>query len=105
MDDPDATGGVTWDHWLVWNIDRGVSALGEGEIPHGAVEGATSFGSAGYGGPCPPKGSKQHRYFFKLYALDTMLSLQKGAHKDELLRAMEGHTLAYAETVGLYARK
>lgn len=98
VDDPDAPMG-TWVHWLVWNIEPTT-----GEIPAGAlacgVEGITSFGSTGYGGPCPPSGT--HRYFFKLYALDTFLELDKSAGKHELEQAMEGHILDRAELIGLY---
>lgn len=63
VDDPDATRGLTWDHWLIWNIAPRVASLGENEAPKGAIEGTNSFGDAGYGGPCPPKGSKPHRFF------------------------------------------
>lgn len=104
MDDPDATGGKTFTHWNIWNIPPETREIQEGKIPAGAVEGMTDFGKAGYGGPCPPKGNAPHRYFFKLYALDTSLSLSAGAPLFELIRAMEGHILDQAEFFALYGR-
>lgn len=99
MDDPDAPG-RTWDHWVAFDIPvvadiaEGVGSLGMG--------GENSWGSVGYGGPCPPGGS--HRYFFKLYALDTDLSLAEGTSKVEVVEAMEGHVLAEATLMGRYTR-
>lgn len=93
-DDPDAPG-RTWVHWVVFNILPDTDGSG--------VQGINDFGKIGYGGPCPPPG-KPHRYFFKLYALDTILPLKKGMTKDALLEAMEGHILAETELVGLYKR-
>ncbi|OGC81857.1 MAG: hypothetical protein A2788_01285 [Candidatus Abawacabacteria bacterium RIFCSPHIGHO2_01_FULL_46_8] len=101
MDDPDAPRG-TWVHWLVWNIDPSTTKLAENTVPAKAVEGMTSFGKPGYGGPCPPSGT--HRYFFKLYALDTTLDLHFSADKAALEAAMNGHVLTQAELIGLYAR-
>ncbi|RME48616.1 MAG: YbhB/YbcL family Raf kinase inhibitor-like protein [Caldilineae bacterium] len=102
MDDPDAPVGV-WDHWLLFNLPAGTRALPEKATPPaGSVDGKNSWGRTGYGGPCPPRGT--HRYFFKLYALDTSLNLPAGASKKDLLRAMEGHILAQAELMGTYAR-
>ncbi|MFC1678296.1 YbhB/YbcL family Raf kinase inhibitor-like protein [Patescibacteria group bacterium] len=101
MDDPDAPLG-TWLHWTMWNINPQTKKIAENTVPEGAVEGVTDFGSTGYGGPCPPSG--EHRYFFKLYALDTMLDLAQGAKLDELENAMEGHILDKAELIGLYKR-
>lgn len=100
MDDPDAPVGV-WDHWVVFNISPETRVIEEGTEPKG-VAGNNSWGRGGYGGPCPPSG--MHRYFFKLYALDTLLSLSAGASKIEVERAMEGHILARTELVGLYQR-
>ncbi|KKU93978.1 MAG: PEBP family protein [Candidatus Jorgensenbacteria bacterium GW2011_GWA1_48_13] len=105
MDDPDATGGVTWDHWLVWNINPQTNYIEEDNLPQGAIEGKTSFGKSSYGGPCPPRGSKQHRYMFKVYALNIMLGLMEGEGKTELTKAMEGHVLAEGTLIGLYQRK
>lgn len=101
-DDPDALAG-TWVHWTVWNIPPTTTAISENSVPQGAVEGVTSFRKPGYGGPCPPSGT--HRYFFKLYALDTTLSLGPSATKQDLEKAMEGHILAKAEFIGLYSRR
>ena len=101
MDDPDAPGG-TFDHWVVWNIAPGTSAMGEGEEPAG-VPGRTSFGRLSYGGPCPPSGT--HRYRFKLYALDTALDLRRGASKRDLEKAMQGHILEQALLEGNYSRR
>lgn len=100
-DDPDAPAG-TWVHWTVWNISSQTTEIAEDSVPQGSVEGVTSFGKPGYGGPCPPSGT--HRYFFKLYALDTTLDLDQSATKQDLEKAMEGHILAEASLIGLYSR-
>ncbi|MFO7929323.1 MAG: YbhB/YbcL family Raf kinase inhibitor-like protein [Candidatus Humimicrobiaceae bacterium] len=102
VDDPDAPGG-TWVHWIVWNIGPATTEIKENSAPEGAVEGMTDFGKPGYGGPCPPSGT--HRYFFKLYALDTTLKLDASATVEELENAMEDHLLDKAELIGLYERK
>jgi Raf kinase inhibitor-like YbhB/YbcL family protein len=103
MDDPDAPVG-TWDHWLLFNIPADTPDLPEqASPPSGSVDGKNSWGRMGYGGPCPPRGT--HRYFFKLYALDSTLDLQSGADKAKLLQAMERHILAQAELMGTYARQ
>lgn len=102
MDDPDAPAG-TWVHWIVWNIDPTTKEIAENSVPAGAIQGKTSFGSVGYGGPCPPSGT--HRYFFKLYALDATLSLSPSAIKPDLEKAMNGHILEKTELIGLYSRK
>jgi Raf kinase inhibitor-like YbhB/YbcL family protein len=101
VDDPDAPVG-TWVHWTVWNINPQTKEIPEGVEPEGAVEGLTDFGSPGYGGPCPPSG--KHRYFFKLYALDILLSLDSSAETKDIEEAMEGHILDKAELIGLYSR-
>ncbi len=105
-DDPDAPMG-TWDHWLLFNIPASVTELPEGvpaqaELPNGARHGKNSWGRKDYGGPCPPGGT--HRYFFKFYALDTLLDLKPGASKKELLKAMQGHILAQTELMGKFKR-
>jgi Raf kinase inhibitor-like YbhB/YbcL family protein len=105
-DDPDAPMG-TWDHWLLFNIPASVTELPEGipaqaELPNGARHGKNSWGRKDYGGPCPPGGT--HRYFFKFYALDTLLDLKPGASKKELLNAMQGHILAQTELMGKFKR-
>lgn len=107
MDDPDAPMG-TWVHWVIYNIPATARGLPEGvpkdaDLPDGSRQGRNSWRRIGYGGPCPPSGT--HRYFFKLYALDTVLTLASGATKDELLKAMEGHILAQAEFMGRYSRR
>lgn len=101
MDDPDAPNG-TWTHWILWNIDPDADKIVSGTAPVGSVEGMTSFGTSGYGGPCPPSGT--HRYFFKLYALDEKLDLDSKASVEELREAMEGKILAESELIGLYSR-
>lgn len=101
VDDPDAPSG-TWDHWLVWNIDPQTTLIEEDSVPEGAILGANSFGKQNYGGPCPP--SDTHRYFFTLYALDEVLSLDDSAGRAELEKAMKDHILDQAELVGLYQR-
>jgi Raf kinase inhibitor-like YbhB/YbcL family protein len=106
-DDPDAPAG-TWVHWLVWNLPPGTNSLEENvpadnELSGGGVQGTTSFGTVGYGGPAPPSGT--HRYYFKVYALDRVLALPSTATKKELERAMEGHILAKGQLMGKYARR
>lgn len=100
-DDPDAPIG-TWVHWTIWNIDPKTEEIAEASIPQGAVEGVTSFGKPGYGGPCPPSGT--HRYFFKLYALDITLNLDSSAKVSDIEQAVKDHVLDKAELVGLYGR-
>src|SRR3989344_7852516 len=99
VEDPDAPSGV-WVHWLLWNIEPDVEEIDEDEVPEGAIEGVTNFDERGYGGPCPPDGD--HRYFFKLFALDTKLELSPSGGKDQLENAMEHHIIAEAELVGRY---
>ena len=101
-DDPDAPAGI-WVHWVLWNIDPKTTEIGESSVPAGAHQGTTDFRMQRYGGPCPPSGT--HRYFFKLYALDTAIDPGKGATKAGLERAMKGHVIAQAELIGLYKRK
>jgi len=100
VDDPDAPAGL-WTHWLVWNIPASASVLAEGEVPHGAVEGKNSFGNARYDGPAPPSGT--HRYFFHISALDTSLSLDRGASREELEASMKGHVVGSAKFFGTYS--
>jgi Raf kinase inhibitor-like YbhB/YbcL family protein len=100
MDDPDAPGG-TWVHWVLYNLPMDLTGLREGMDDVGQ-DGANSWNSTGYGGPCPPSGT--HRYFFKLYALDVTLDLEPGADKAALLDAIEGHVVGQAELMGTYSR-
>jgi Raf kinase inhibitor-like YbhB/YbcL family protein len=102
MDDPDSPSGA-WLHWSVWNIDPKTAQIPENSVPAGAVQGPTSFGEAGYGGPCPHSGT--HRYFFRLYALDSELNLPAGTGRSDLERALSGHILAQAELMGTYRRQ
>ena len=105
-DDPDAPVG-TWDHWVLFNIPATATGLPE-NVPSkatfddGSVHDNNSWGRPGYGGPCPPGGT--HRYFFKLYALDTELNLKTGATKSQLVKAMEGHILDQVQLMGKYRR-
>jgi Raf kinase inhibitor-like YbhB/YbcL family protein len=99
-DDPDAPAG-TWDHWIVFNIAPTTSKIAKGAEPQGTA-GKNSWGKAGYGGPCPPSGT--HRYFFKLYALDTELDLPEGSAKADIEKAMQGHILEQAQLMGKYQR-
>jgi Raf kinase inhibitor-like YbhB/YbcL family protein len=101
VDDPDAPG-RTWTHWLLWNIDPKVSEIWEDNVPQNAVEGTSDFGNAKYGGPCPPSGS--HRYYFKVYALDSTLYLPSSTKKAALEKAMAGHILAEGKLMGTYSR-
>lgn len=102
VDDPDAPSG-TWTHWVLWNIAPESVAIPDDFVPEGAAEGITSFGQPGYGGPCPPDG--EHRYFFKLYALDTILDLSENADAQGLRSAMKNHILEESELMGRYQRQ
>jgi Raf kinase inhibitor-like YbhB/YbcL family protein len=101
VDDPDAPAGV-WVHWVIWNIDPSVTYIRENSVPEGAVEGVNDFRRRGYGGPCPPA---VHRYFFKLYALDTVLSLDPRATTASVEKAMQGHIIGQTLLIGIYGRK
>ncbi|UJS17345.1 MAG: YbhB/YbcL family Raf kinase inhibitor-like protein [Candidatus Jettenia sp.] len=106
-DDPDAPMG-TWVHWVLFNLPANIQGLPENR-PHqktfenGAKQGITDFKKIGYGGPCPPSGT--HRYYFKLYALDTEINLDAGITKQQLLKAMEGHIIAEGQLMGKYKRQ
>ncbi len=102
VDDPDAPVGM-WVHWVVWNIDPKTREIGENSVPAGAGQGKNDWRRNSYGGPCPPSGA--HRYFFKLYALDTTLNLGAGTTKADLEKAMRGHVLAQAQLIGIYKRR
>ena len=88
-----------WDHWIIFNIPPDTTEILEGESPAG-VNGMGTGGKTNYDGPCPP--DKEHRYFFKLYALDTILDLPEKSNKHEIENAMESHILAKTELIGLY---
>lgn len=111
VDDPDAPG-QTFTHWLCYNIPSGTTRVpgdvdvdkhfSEADPP--PEEGVNDFGNTEYGGPCPPPGDAPHRYFFRLYALDTTLDLGPGASREQLTDAMDGHILAETDLVGVYGR-
>jgi hypothetical protein len=111
VDDPDAPDPanprMTWVHWVLYNIPVTAASLPEGvlkkALPEGTLEGLNDWKKTGYGGPCPPIG--KHRYFHKLYALDVVLPDLGHPIKAKLEKAIEGHVLSKAETVGLYQRK
>lgn len=107
-DDPDAPRG-TWVHWVLFNLPADAIELQPAvprapELPSGARQGVNDSGEVGYSGPCPPHGHGQHRYFFRLYALDTMLNLSPGVSRSDLESAMAGHALADATVMGTYSR-
>lgn len=107
VDDPDAPAG-TWNHWLMWNMPASARGLPEGvpknaQFGDGARQGRNDFGKLGYNGPCPPPG-KPHRYYFRLYALDSALELQPGGGRKELDAAMSSHIVGRATLIGLYGR-
>ena len=100
VDDPDAPVGV-FDHWIVWNLHPSTNEIAEAQdLPH---EGENGFGSVGYKGPCPPRGTP-HRYFFKLYALDTQIDLENGSSKEQVEKKMRDHILDQCELMGTYQR-
>jgi len=100
LDDPDAPSGL-FTHWVVFNIDPVVRHFAENDAPPDVLFGMTSWGEAGYGGPQPP--DREHRYFFRLYALDKWLDLPQGTPREKVEAAMQGHMLAHAELMGRYA--
>ncbi|HEY1242891.1 MAG TPA: YbhB/YbcL family Raf kinase inhibitor-like protein [Bryobacteraceae bacterium] len=106
MDDPDAPVG-TWDHWLLFDVGPQAHNLAQNYKPGSfGICGKNSWGKVAYGGPCPPKGHGPHRYFFRLYALDSpTLGLPAGAGREQVQAAMKGHVLGEAQTMGLYERK
>jgi len=110
VDDPDAPDPaapkMTWVHWVLYNLPPNSTQLAEGitsdELPPGTLEGKNDWKRTGYGGPCPPIG--RHRYFFKLFALDTVLPDLKHPTKAQLEQAMQGHILAHAQLMGTYQK-
>lgn len=102
VDDPDAPGG-TFVHWVVFNIAANRGGLEEGRPPPECLQGVNDFGTSAYSGPCPPRG-KPHRYKFRLFALDSRLNLPRGSTMSVVEKAMKGHILASAETMGTYGR-
>ncbi len=102
VDDPDAPS-KTWVHWVLYNMPPTTIQIVENYVPEKSMVGMTDFGKLGYGGPCPPSGT--HRYFFKLYALDLVLTLSQGATKQEVEDKMQNHILASSQLVGIYKRQ
>jgi Raf kinase inhibitor-like YbhB/YbcL family protein len=108
VDDPDAPRKEPWVHWVVFDVPASAHELGEGmpaaeDLPGGGKQGKNDFGNVGYGGPAPPPG-KPHRYYFKIYALDTTLNLPGGATKHDVEQAMQGHIVAQGQLMGKYSR-
>ncbi len=107
VEDPDAPLG-TFTHWIIWNI-RPMKNIPE-NIPKkevvldGAYQGLNDFRKIGYNGPCPPKGDKPHRYFFKVYVLNRVLDLKPPVNKEKLLKEVKKYTIQYGELVGIYKR-
>jgi len=109
-DDPDAPSATPWVHWVVYNIPATKTSLDQvsgrsEQFADGTRQGSNSFPKRGYDGPCPPVGHGVHHYHFKLYALDTVLTLKSTVTKDTVVNAMQGHILAQTEVVGTYERK
>ena len=107
-DDPDAPIG-DWVHWVLFNLTPDIRSLPENvardaKLPGHAGQGLNDYNRVGYDGPCPPPG-QTHRYFFKVFALDTRLALDATARKKDLVRAMQGHILAQGPLAGAYTRK
>jgi len=106
VDDPDAPAG-TWVHWVIYNLPADNIGMVEnapptGEIKGGGLQGENDFRKIGYGGPCPPSGT--HRYFFKIYALDSDLPLKAGATRADVEKAMQGHIVAQGQLMGTYRK-
>lgn len=102
VDDPDAPIG-TFVHWILYNIPANTTKIEEKNLPNGVKQGFSDFRRNGWGGPCPPNG--QHRYFFKLYAIDKVLDMPEGASKAKIENAIKEHIIEQAQLIGLYKRK
>lgn len=107
VEDPDAPAGI-WTHWVAYNLPAGARKLPANmpkkeRVAGGGIQGLNSFGNVGYGGPCPPPGNA-HRYFFRLYALDTTLNLGPGSSRRQVLAATKGHILGEAHLMGRFKR-
>ncbi len=104
VEDPDAPGG-TFTHWVVYDIPAATKRIEKGALPSGVKQGLTDFGQARYGGPCPPRGHGEHRYYFILKALDVeSLGIRYGAKRAEVEKAVKGHALAETRLMGRYQR-
>lgn len=104
MDDPDASRGIVFSHWLIWNITPSINGIAENSVPAGAVQGKNDAGKIGYFGPCPPSG-KPHHYRFKLFALSEVLNIPVGSSLQELETAIDKFLIAKAELIGIYEKK
>jgi Raf kinase inhibitor-like YbhB/YbcL family protein len=102
VDDPDAPVG-TWVHWVMWNISANTREIGENSVPPGSVQGRNDWKRNSYGGPCPPSGT--HRYFFRLYALNSELQINPNITAGDLRKAMKGRIIEETELVGLYKKR
>lgn len=102
VEDPDSPDGM-FTHWFVWNIDPLTHIFPEGSVPDRGIEAVNSFGHKHYGGPCPPPGAA-HRYYFRVYALNTMLNFADDADMERILPELESRALAEAEIMGIYSR-
>lgn len=107
VEDPDVPGG-DFTHWIVYNIPSWINSMMENttpakNIPDEILMGTNDFGRIGYGGPCPPSGI--HRYFFRIYGLNTAVHLDSGAMKKEVMKKIEGHIIARGELMGKYQRQ
>jgi Raf kinase inhibitor-like YbhB/YbcL family protein len=97
--DPDAPMGE-WIHWIIWNIDPATRKIAENNVPKKSIQGENSWGEKRYGGPTPPSGT--HRYYFRLYALDTRLNIPENSNKEKLIESMKNNILEKAELIGFY---
>ena len=107
VDDPDAPAGI-WVHWVIYNIPADThelpASMAKTEVSSRGRQGVNDFRKIGYGGPCPPPGTP-HRYFFRLYAVDTQLPAKPRATKKDIEAAMQGHVLGSTELIGTYQRR
>lgn len=102
VDDPYAPD-EAWTHWIIWNINPETEEIGENSVPRNALLGTNDFNRLDYGGPCPPRGV--HRYYFRVYALDTILELQQGSKRSVVESEMEGHVIDEGEYMGTYEKR
>ncbi len=103
IDDPDASNGGVWNHCVAYNIPADTDRLDAGVIAS-CASGVNSWGNTGYGGPCPPRGARAHRYIFTLYALDTMFDFSAPPDTKQFMDTIEGHSIGQADYMGLYGR-
>jgi Raf kinase inhibitor-like YbhB/YbcL family protein len=101
VDDPDSPS-KAFTHWILWSIPPNIKNIKENSVPKEAIEGTNDFGDVGYGGPCPHSG--EHKYQFKLFALDIELNLPEGSKKNEVEKAIGGHIIDKSILVGTYSK-